>query len=130
AAALLLWRFSHTLRAHGSPMCRAVHTVAVVGPLVIAASTVVEVMPSSDWQADNASPFSDSHARAPLPLRPRHVFVALGTMNVRRGTAEAGRDAYIYAGTSVRHCGRHRTYCHTLSPVDGGVHPDQAARCD
>jgi hypothetical protein len=104
AAALFLWQLGHTLGAHRGPMFPAVHTVAVVGPLVVTAGAVVEVMLFLDWQADNASPLSDSHAQTPLPAsaNPRS-YVASGQRAVRQGTARAGRGSNLYRATPVRH---------------------------
>jgi hypothetical protein len=99
--------FSHLCRALGArrrPMLCAFHTVAVVGPLVVAPSTVVEVMPFRDRQADNARPLLDSHADAPRPLRPTHALRDIGSTVVPEGTSGVkGPGSYLHAGTSVRY---------------------------
>jgi hypothetical protein len=102
--------FSHLCRALAArrgPMLRAFHTVAVVGPLVVAPGTVVEVMPFRDWQAgqaDHTSPLADSHADAPRPLRPTHALRDIGSTVVPEGTSGVkGPGSYLHAGTSVRY---------------------------
>ena len=103
AAAMFFSHLYRALEARRGPMLRAFHTVAVMGPLVVAPRTVVKVMPLRDRQADHTSPLLDSHADAPRPLRPTHALRNIRSTVVPEGTSGVrGPGSYLYAGTSVR----------------------------